>query len=150
MIVEYAKGTVIIDEIDVHLHPEWQLTLKESMETIFPNIQFIVTTHSPHMIATANLGEIIILDKETNRDLEPNNRSYNGWNTDQILDEVMGVRSLSNKLYDILINESIKNIQEKSIGKLKQTIKKLEEVSHPSDTIVSVFKIKLAELQLED
>lgn len=152
MIVKNAKGTVIIDEVDVHLHPEWQLTLKNSLQTIFPNIQFIVTTHSPHMIATASDGEIIILDDIDSGviNVTTNNRSYSGWNTDQILEDVMGVKSLSNKVYEVLVSEAMENIEEKNISKLKEIIQNLEKVSHPSDTIVSVLKIKLAELQLED
>lgn len=151
MLVRTAKGTVIIDELDVHLHPEWQLTLKKSLQTIFPNIQFIVTTHSPHMIATADYGEIIVLDETEDNiiKLEPNNKIYSGWSTDQILEELMGVESLSDKSYEKLINEGVKNIESKDIEALKLTMDKLEKVAHPSDTIVSVFKIKLAELQLE-
>ncbi|MDB2077142.1 AAA family ATPase [Clostridium paraputrificum] len=152
MIVKNAKGTVIIDEIDVHLHPEWQLTLKNSLQVIFPNIQFIVTTHSPHMIATASDGEIIILDDIDGGviNITTNSRNYSGWNTDQILEDVMGVKSLSNKEYEVLVSNGMNSIEEKDISKLKDIIQNLQKVAHPSDTIVSVFKIKLAELQLED
>ncbi|WP_312072133.1 AAA family ATPase [Anaerotignum propionicum] len=58
-----ATGTVVIDELDVHLHPEWQLTIRKSLETFFPKLQFIITTHSPHLIATAESGELIVLPK---------------------------------------------------------------------------------------
>lgn len=113
MIVKNAKGTVIIDEIDVHLHPEWQLTLKNSLQVIFPNIQFIVTTHSPHMIATASDGEIIILDDIDGGviNITTNSRNYSGWNTDQILEDVMGVKSLSNKEYEVLVSNGMNSIE---------------------------------------
>lgn len=151
MLVKNATGTVIIDELDVHLHPEWQFTLKKSLETIFPNIQFIVTTHSPHMISTANIKEIIVLDnKSDTMNLFPINRSYDGWNTDQILEEVMGVKTLDNKLYSELIKKGMNCVDSNSISELKDIIEKLEKVAHPSDTIISVFKIKLAALELED
>lgn len=152
MMVENAKGTVIIDELDVHLHPEWQLTLKNSLKTIFPNIQFIVTTHSPHMVASADEGEIIILDSNNSETIKltTNKRNYNGWNTDQILEEVMGVKSLTNKAYELLVNEGMEYVEEKNVSQLKVIIQKLQDIAHPSDTIVSVLKIKLAELQLED
>lgn len=45
-----GEGIVLIDEIDLHLHPEWQGLLAKSLSFVFPNIQFIVTTHSPHVI----------------------------------------------------------------------------------------------------
>lgn len=148
MSVKNATGTVIIDELDVHLHPEWQFTLRESLETIFPNMQFIVTTHSPHMIATAKPKEIIFLDNKSDiMNIFPLDKSYNGWNTDQILEEVMGVKNLDNKLYTKLIKEGMDST---SFSELKDIIEKLEKVAHPSDTIILVFKMKLAELELED
>ncbi|MFK7101713.1 AAA family ATPase [Flavobacterium oreochromis] len=57
-------GVVLIDEIELHLHPKWQLELLENLRNIFPNIQFILTTHSPFIIQTAREGELISLDNE--------------------------------------------------------------------------------------
>lgn len=47
------SGVVLIDEIDIHLHPTWQRSLPKTLRTLFPNIQFIVTTHSPFIAAGA-------------------------------------------------------------------------------------------------
>jgi predicted ATP-binding protein involved in virulence len=57
----YGAGIVLIDEIELHLHPKWQLEVSEKLRKIFPNIQFIVTTHSPFIIQTARQGEVIML-----------------------------------------------------------------------------------------
>ena len=46
-----TKGVVLIDEIDLHLHPSWQLHILNDLRTAFPNIQFIVTTHAPLVIS---------------------------------------------------------------------------------------------------
>ena len=43
-------GVVLIDEIDQHLHPRWQLTIVKKLRNLFPNIQFIMTTHSPVIV----------------------------------------------------------------------------------------------------
>ncbi len=61
-------GIILMDEIDLHLHPAWQRTILQSIETLFPNIQFIVTTHSPFVIQGARKGNLIVLelDKESN------------------------------------------------------------------------------------
>lgn len=59
-----GAGVVLIDEIELHLHPKWQLEVTEKLRTIFPNIQFIVTTHSPFIIQTARQGEVQSLDGE--------------------------------------------------------------------------------------
>lgn len=95
--VKDAAGTVIIDELDVHLHPEWQLTIRKSLETLFPNLQFIVTTHSPHIISSAKSGELLILHGNNDIvDLKPSRNCYFGWSSDQILEDLMGV-DLGNK-----------------------------------------------------
>ena len=45
-----GTGIVLIDEIDLHLHPQWQSEIAGALTRTFPNIQFIITTHSPHVI----------------------------------------------------------------------------------------------------
>lgn len=57
-----GAGVILIDEIELHLHPKWQLEVAEKLRTTFPNIQFIVTTHSPFIIQTAREGEVLKLD----------------------------------------------------------------------------------------
>ena len=47
-----TPGVVLIDEVDMHLHPEWQQVVLQSLITAFPKLQFIVTTHSPQVLTT--------------------------------------------------------------------------------------------------
>ncbi len=54
-----CKAVVLIDEIDVHLHPAWQTRIGEWFTTAFPNIQFIVTTHSPFICRSCSENGII-------------------------------------------------------------------------------------------
>jgi len=49
-----GDGVVMIDEVDLHLHPKWQHDLIDKLVTTFPNLQFILTTHSPHVISDRN------------------------------------------------------------------------------------------------
>lgn len=49
----HGAGIVLIDEIELHMHPQWQRTVLKNLQSVFPNIQFIVTTHSPQV-----LGEV--------------------------------------------------------------------------------------------
>jgi predicted ATP-binding protein involved in virulence len=49
-----APATVLIDEIDLHLHPEWQLRVIGDLLSAFPKTQFILTTHSPYIVASVN------------------------------------------------------------------------------------------------
>lgn len=86
-----TTGIVLIDEIDLHLHPKWQKTIIQDLKRIFPNIQFIVTTHSPLIIASAGKGEIFNLSEIKDNTLNPNSSSYNGLDIDFILQALMGL-----------------------------------------------------------
>jgi predicted ATP-binding protein involved in virulence len=56
-----TEGVVLIDELDLHLHPEWQRKIVHVLRTTFPGIQFIATTHSPFLIQETGLDQLIIL-----------------------------------------------------------------------------------------
>jgi predicted ATP-binding protein involved in virulence len=60
--VKQTKGIVLIDEIDMHLHPKWQRVVVEDLKRTFPKIQFIVTTHSPFIVQSLKANELINLD----------------------------------------------------------------------------------------
>ncbi len=60
-----TNGIVLIDEIDLHLHPEWQKTIINDLRKAFPSLQFIVTTHAPLIVGSLKDGEIFcIADKQ--------------------------------------------------------------------------------------
>lgn len=59
-----APGVVMIDEIDLHLHPKWQAKILGDLADIFPNVQFIVTTHSPIVVASVPRENVRMLDDE--------------------------------------------------------------------------------------
>lgn len=63
-----TEGIVLIDEVDMHLHPEWQQLVLGTLREAFPSIQFIVTTHSPQVLTTLRKANIRILacDEENN------------------------------------------------------------------------------------
>lgn len=56
-----TQGIVLIDEIDMHLHPSWQQTVLADLMTAFPKLQFIVSTHSPQVLTTVPRENIRIL-----------------------------------------------------------------------------------------
>lgn len=149
--IQRAAGTVFIDELDVHLHPEWQLIIRGMLDKIFPKLQFIITTHSPHLIASAYAGEIIKIPSGENViDIAPSNKCYSGWSTDQILEDVMEVKNLENKKYNIVLKKAMEHIMNKDIKGIQRSIEELDLIVHPNNTIVNEIKIKLAELLLED
>ena len=74
----------MIDEIDLHLHPKWQRRVVGDLKKTFPEIQFIVTSHSPSIVQSLRDGELINLDPGTHGEYE--NRSI-----EDILEGLMGV-----------------------------------------------------------
>ena len=57
-----GEGVVLIDEIDLHLHPEWQQKVISALQSTFPNIHFIFSTHSPQVLSTVKSDNIYILE----------------------------------------------------------------------------------------
>jgi len=79
-----GAGVVLIDEMELHLHPKWQREVCEKLRTTFPNIQFIATTHSPFVIQSLRPGELINLDPEEFSE-------YADKSIEDIAENVMGV-----------------------------------------------------------
>ncbi len=64
--VEKTPGIVMIDELELYLHPRWQMHILEDLQCAFPNIQFIVTTHSPFIVQSVRKENLVVLDGITN------------------------------------------------------------------------------------
>ncbi|MCX7088744.1 MAG: AAA family ATPase [Methylococcales bacterium] len=90
-----SSGVVLIDEIDMHLHPAWQQTVLSDLIKAFPKIQFIITTHSPQVISTVPSHQIRILDGNQVYSAEEGTQ---GAESSRILKEVFGVESRAQNL----------------------------------------------------
>lgn len=60
-----TNGIVLIDEVDLHLHPAWQQRILNDLTSIFPNVQFIVTTHAPEVINSVRKENVIVIENHT-------------------------------------------------------------------------------------
>ena len=82
-----TEGVVLIDEADAHLHPTWQRDIGFRMCEAFPNIQFIVSSHSPFIAQAAREDGLFIArsDEHGRVSVEPAEGSVRGWRADQIL-----------------------------------------------------------------
>ncbi|OJT16819.1 hypothetical protein BO221_47810 [Archangium sp. Cb G35] len=79
-------AVVLVDEIDLHLHPTWQRQLIGYLTERFPNTQFIVTAHSPLVVQSAPDANIVLLKREGDHVIIDNDvESIRGWRVDQIL-----------------------------------------------------------------
>lgn len=94
-----GQGIVLIDEIDAHLHPQWQREVIPALQTTFPNCQFITNTHSPQVLSNVHRSNILIL--ENWKIVEETPYSY-GRDTNSILYELMGVEERPRAIRDRL------------------------------------------------
>ena len=88
-----TEGVVMIDEVDLHLHPGWQQTILLDLSKTFPNVQFIVTTHSPQVISSVKPEKLRVMTWEKD---EPRLRPVDfseGAEAQQMLLDVLGVES---------------------------------------------------------
>ncbi len=127
-----AKGVVLIDEIDMHLHPKWQRTVIEDLREAFPNIQFIYTTHSPFIIQSLKAEEIINLDGNSSE--EPYVKSI-----EEIAETIMNIDDVKRSKLFIRYQETA--------AKYFSLIK--EGKSSKTDNQTDQLKIQLDKLELE-
>ncbi|MCP4134574.1 MAG: AAA family ATPase [bacterium] len=111
-----GKGIVLIDEIDLHLHPQWQREVIPAFTKTFPNCQFIVTTHSPQVLSNVEKENIIMLD---NWKIVENTPHTLGRDSNSILFELMNVedrpkksKEQLRKLYDLIENGKLEEAQQ--------------------------------------
>lgn len=84
--LELTPGVVIIDELDLSLHPTWQKRIVKTLTTLFPRVQFICATHSPFIIQSLKNGQLISLDSEIDDE-------YSGQSIEDIAEDIMGVEN---------------------------------------------------------
>ncbi|MBT9546477.1 MAG: AAA family ATPase [Candidatus Sericytochromatia bacterium] len=83
-----TSGIVMIDELDLHLHPAWQQTIVPAFQKAFPKIQFILTTHSPHLLSTVPSECIRVL--KDGKIIQPTIETQ-GEQSRVVLEEIFGV-----------------------------------------------------------
>ncbi|MCP4352062.1 MAG: AAA family ATPase [Desulfobacterales bacterium] len=102
-------AVVLVDEIDLHLHPKWQRTLIRHLTEIFKETQFIVTAHSPLIVQSVQNANIVLLRREHNQVVIHNNKDreiIKGWRLDQIVtSDLFDLPSARSSEYDELLKE---------------------------------------------
>ena len=147
--IDKAVGTVLVDEIDAHLHPSWLMTILESLRKLFPKIQFVVTTHSPNVIMSAKPGEIIMFsNNDGNVNLAPDNRSFGAWKVTDVLTDVMQSPGADYVCISDAIAEINKAYEAGDLKQYQKVLEHLKKVLNPNDSILKVYNIRLSELTL--
>jgi predicted ATP-binding protein involved in virulence len=145
---EDFQGIILIDEIELHLHPEWQEKIVDILLNVFPKAQFFASTHSPHVIQTAKPNQIIALGFDNNtvvqRELPNTEFGFQGWTIEEVLTDVMGMNNLRTEIFKILITQFDKSIEEENTQRAEEIFNQLDNLLHPENTLRKLLKFQLA------
>ncbi len=143
-------GVILIDEIDLHLHPTWQAQLIHALKEIFPVAQFIVTTHSPSVLQSLRKEEIIALTKNDVGDTivkELNIGEYGlqGWSLEEILRDVMEMTNTSSNFYKETLDRYDQAMNEDNGEEVLKQYHILMEMLHPANPLRKLLGLQVAE-----
>lgn len=145
-----TNGVVMIDELDLHLHPNWQRHVVSDLKKAFPNIQFVATTHSPFIVQSLAKSELINLDLENHEGLESDPSNYG---IEDVSEIEMGVENVArseafNERVEIaakyfkLINQGKTSKSDAEVAELREQLNKLEERFSDDATFVATLKLE--------
>jgi|APAga8741243762_1050094.scaffolds.fasta_scaffold00170_21 predicted ATP-binding protein involved in virulence len=147
---ESYDGLILIDEVELHLHPEWQGRICSVLKKVFPKVQFFITTHSPHVVQTASQDEVIALERKAGavvkRDLPISEYGYQGWTVEEILEEVMGMPDLRTKKYNEYISLFEEALDSENKAQAQAAYDELNKMLHPDYPLRAVLKMQLNSL----
>ena len=150
-------AVVLIDEIDLHLHPKWQRELIDYLTNLFPNTQFIVTTHSPLIVqaAAARDANIVVCRREGDHVvIDQSIEAVRGWRADQILTsdlfDLPSTRDteLEKQRREILSKAKLTKADEKKLKTLSAELDDLRVMENPEDDkAMNIIRRAAAHLQ---
>lgn len=148
------EGIALVDELELHLHPEWQSKITGIFKQIFPKIQFFGTTHSPHVIQHALPNEIVALAREegrvVRRELPSGKRAFLGWTVEEILVDVMGMRDTRTEYYHSAIQRFDHAIGAEDYHAAQASMDDLNDLLHPENNLRKLLKFQLSAIQSLD
>lgn len=146
--ITVAKGTVLIDEIDAHLHPSWQLRIKGILQALFPHIQFIVTTHSPHVISSAGEGEVGILENHDGH-LTVNfvDKDITAWKTEFIYSDIMAFDPEYDRKLTRYVDDIEDKIDQNDIAGALAILETYATNAHPEDLTPKALRRRIEKVQ---
>lgn len=123
-----GEGIVLIDEIELHMHPSWQRLILSVLRSTFPNIQFVITTHSPQVLGELDTSyKIYKLNASENEENKIQEiRRLDGYDVNYILEEEMQTSS-KNRNYEKLIESAKIAIRDNEFEKAEELISQVAD-----------------------
>lgn len=123
-----GEGVVLIDEIELHMHPSWQRRVLGVLADVFPNVQFIITTHSPQVLGEADerYNIVFLEDDDCGNHVQIIER-MDGFDSNYILEEYMNTSSKNEKVKELIrsINRSVLDKEFEQAEKQLDTLRRI-------------------------
>lgn len=143
----HGEGIVLIDEIDLHLHPKWQRMVVPRLLEIFPNCQFFITTHSPHVITHVKAENIFCLEMTEQGITAAKPYESYGKNVDRVLEDLMGLETTRPDRVASMLRDIYERIGEGDLDDAKEKIRALEkEIGNDPELVKANVLIRRREL----
>ncbi|UEM39403.1 AAA family ATPase [Pectobacterium aquaticum] len=139
----HGQGIILIDEVDMHLHPSWQRSIIERLTTTFPHCQFILTTHSPLVISDSKDVLVYSLDDGKLTEVP----SQYGQDANSVLLEVMDTH-IRNAHIASKFNDLLDLIQRKQLAQAKTLLNELTEELPPTNLELTKARLLLRKQEL--
>ena len=144
-------GIILIDELELHLHPIWQSKILQSLKSIFPDAQFIVTTHSPHIVQSADSGEVMPLEIFDNghthiRDVPELEHGLSMWTVEEILEDIMGMKDTRTEKFTGLMRNLEHAISSSDEALARTIFDKIQGSLHPNSPIRKIVALQIASI----
>lgn len=138
-VLSKGDGVVLIDEVDLHLHPAWQQKVIDNLMNIFPKVQFIVSTHAPAIISSVKTDKLRIL---SNKEVCMTANQVYGKDVNSVMKEIMGVNDRPDQFVE-LFEKFYRLLSEKKYDDAGAVLDKLDEERGYHDPEIVKCRVKL-------
>lgn len=136
----HGEGIVLIDELDLHLHPQWQSEIATRLRETFPNIQFIVTTHSPLVITNTASEQLRVLTYHHGQTYIAHSDIGYAMPVNVILKDIMGISHELPPNIELLLASIYRYIQKGDIDQAERTYQELSRLVPEFPELVKIRK----------
>nr|VFK55460.1 MAG: Predicted ATP-binding protein involved in virulence [Candidatus Kentron sp. TUN]VFK61473.1 MAG: Predicted ATP-binding protein involved in virulence [Candidatus Kentron sp. TUN] len=142
-----GDGVILIDEIDLHLHPLWQRMVIPRFTEVFPNIQFLISTHSPHVITHVRPNNLFLLRMGSDGLTSARASESYGKTAERVLEDLMGLETTRPEEVKVALKRIYGQIDEGDLDGARKSIAELgHEIGDDPELIKANVLIRRKEL----
>ena len=140
------EAVILIDELDLHLHPKWQKEIVADLKRTFPNCQFIISTHSPFIIQSLDADELFDIKSMSYAEEKGN---YKGWSIEEIQEHKMGVEPKT-AIFNDYLEKFSSAIDNENYDAVKALYEKLKDMVSPDSKESRILKLDMEMAEADD